>query len=233
MEIFTTYAGMEYLLRWFHVLAGIVWIGILYYFNFVQTPFFGSDLGGQARGLMMRGLVPNAMWWFRWGAMITFLTGWTIIAGKLFHQGVELTGPYMTTILTGAAMGTLMWFNVWFIIWPAQRLGIASAESVAAGGEADPAAAAAAPRAGRASRTNTLFSIPLLWAMTGAANMPGTYIVESQAVYWAIALGLIVLLEFNGLAASFPLQGMLGKVSSTLHLGFGLTIVFYILQMVL
>ena len=233
MELFTTYQGWEYLLRWFHVLAGIVWIGILYYFNFVQTPFFGSDLGGQARGLMMRGLVPNAMWWFRWGAMATFLTGWFIILGRGFHLGVPWGGPYMTTILTGAAMGSLMWFNVWFIIWPAQRLGIASAEAVAAGGEADPAAAAAAPRAGRASRTNTLFSIPLLWAMTGAANVPGTYVVDSLGLYWAIALGLIILLEINALASSFPLQGMLGKVSSTLHLGFGLAIVLYILQHVL
>ena len=233
MELFTTYQGWEYLLRWFHVLAGIVWIGILYYFNFVQTPFFGSDRGGQARGLMMRGLVPNAMWGFRWGAMATFLTGWFIILGRGFHLGVSWGGPYMTTILTGAAMGSLMWFNVWFIIWPAQRLGIASAEAVAAGGEADPAAAAAAPRAGRASRTNTLFSIPLLWAMTGAANVPGTYVVDSLGLYWAIALGLIILLEINALASSFPLQGMLGKVSSTLHLGFGLAIVLYILQHVL
>ena len=66
MELFTQ-DGWLFLLRWFHFLAGITWIGVLYYFNFIQTPFFGTDLGGQARGAMMRGLVPNALWWFRWG----------------------------------------------------------------------------------------------------------------------------------------------------------------------
>ena len=165
MELFTTYGGWEYLLRWFHVLAGIVWIGILYYFNFVQTPFFGSDLGGQARGLMMRGLVPNAMWWFRWGAMATFLTGWFIILGRGFHLGVSWGGPYMTTILTGAAMGSLMWFNVWFIIWPNQKraLGIVDADA--------DSKAASARTAMLFSRTNTLLSIPMLFAMVAAQNL--------------------------------------------------------------
>jgi len=68
--------GWYFLLRWFHFLAGITWIGVLYYFNFIQTPFFGTELGGGAKGPMTRGLVPNALWWFRWGAMFTFITGW-------------------------------------------------------------------------------------------------------------------------------------------------------------
>ncbi len=74
---------VEFLIRYLHFLAGITWIGILYYFNFIQTPFFGSELGGTARSAMIRGLVPNALWWFRWGAMFTFLTGWTIVLIKL------------------------------------------------------------------------------------------------------------------------------------------------------
>ena len=72
-----------FLFRWFHFLAGITWIGLLYYFNFVQTPFFGSELGGGAKAAMTRGLVPNALWWFRWGAMITFATGPLSILMKL------------------------------------------------------------------------------------------------------------------------------------------------------
>ena len=80
-----------FLLRWFHFLAGITWIGILYYLNFIQTPFFGSDLGGEAKGAMTRGLVPKALWWFRWGAMFTFVTGVMIIAMKLGH-GTSLSG---------------------------------------------------------------------------------------------------------------------------------------------
>jgi hypothetical protein len=158
MEIVTTLDGWFFLLRWLHFLAGITWIGILYYFNFIQTPFFASELGGQARGQMVRGLVPNALWWFRWGAMFTFLTGWTIVLLKM-HQARGIAGleSYLTLVVTGGTMGTLMWANVWFVIWPAQKLAIASAERVANGGEADPQAAARAPLAARASRTNTLF----------------------------------------------------------------------------
>src|SRR5512134_1142745 len=100
MELFSM-EGWYILLRWFHFLAGITWIGMLYYFNFVQTPFFGTDLGGQARGAMIRGLVPNALWWFRWGAMFTFLTGWTIVLSKFAEapagtHGALLAGSYMT-----------------------------------------------------------------------------------------------------------------------------------------
>ena len=113
MEIFSM-EGWYFLLRWFHFLAGITWIGVLYYFNFIQTPFFGSELGGQAKSAMTRGLVPNALWWFRYGALFTFLTGWLIVIGK-WHTGIGLGDGYMTRILTGGAMGTLMWFNVWFM----------------------------------------------------------------------------------------------------------------------
>ena len=139
MEIFSM-EGWYFLLRWIHFLAGITWIGVLYYFNFIQTPYFATDLGGQARSAMVRGLVPNALWWFRWGAMFTFITGWLIILTKLGHDNVPLSSGYMTRILTGGLMGTLMWANVWFVIWPAQQVVIANAEKVAAGGEANPAA---------------------------------------------------------------------------------------------
>jgi len=130
MAIITTAEGWLFLLRWIHFLAGITWIGMLYYFNFVQTPFFGSELGGTARGAMVRGLVPNALWWFRWGAMFTFLSGWTIVLWRL-HQGIPIGDPYMTKILTGGLLGTFMWANVWFVIWPAQQVVIRSAEQVA------------------------------------------------------------------------------------------------------
>ena len=153
---------VEFLFRWFHFLAGVAWIGMLWYFNFVQTPFFGTELGGGVKGAMTRGLVPNALWWFRWGAMFTFLTGVTILAIKL-TMGIPLSSPCFTKILTGALMGTFMWANVWFIIWPAQKVVIASAEQIAGGGEAIPEAAARGARAGTASRINTLFSIPMLF----------------------------------------------------------------------
>ena len=147
MELFTQ-EGWLFLLRWIHFLAGITWIGILYYFNFLQTPFFATPLGGEAKSAMMRGLAPNALWWFRWGAMFTFLTGWLIVVIRMLTGGAGMN--YFAPILTGGILGSLMWFNVWFVIWPRQRMTIASAISVAAGGEADPAAAKQAPVAARA-----------------------------------------------------------------------------------
>jgi uncharacterized membrane protein len=237
MEIFSM-EGWYVLLRWFHVLAGITWIGILYYFNFLQTPYFGTELGGQARSPMVRGLVPNALWWFRWGAMFTFITGLLILLTKWGHDNVGLSSGYMTLILTGALMGILMWFNVWFVIWPAQQVVIANAENVAGGGEADPAAAGRGARAGVASRTNTLFSIPMLFYMVAAANFPSLVsgLATGQATltgYWVCALIAIFAVEANALVGSgTATQKPLSSVSGTIHAGAILTIVLYVLMMV-
>ena len=95
-----------------------------------------------------------------------------IILMKLGHEGMPVTSGYMTRILTGGLLGTLMWANVWFVIWPAQQIVIANANAVAGGGEANPAAAGCAARAGLASRTNTLFSIPMLFFMAAASHYP-------------------------------------------------------------
>jgi len=223
--------GWYVLLRWFHVLAGITWIGVLYYFNFIQTPFFGTELGGQAKSLVTRGLVPNALWWFRWGAMFTFITGVLILLTKWGHDGVPLSSGYMTLILTGALMGTLMWANVWFVIWPAQQVVIANAEKVAAGGEADPTAAGRGARASLASRTNTLFSIPMLLFMVAAANFPSLVADINVTLYWIAALILIGAVEANCLVGTGQArQKPLGSVSGTIHAGFGLAIVLYLVM---
>jgi len=227
-------AGVYVLLRWFHVLAGVTWVGILYYFNFVQTPFFGTELGGQAKGPMTRGLVPNALWWFRWAAMLTWVTGVLIILAKLGHDNVPLGSAYMTLILSGGLMGTLMWANVWFVIWPAQQVVIANAEKVAAGGEADPAAAGCAARAGLASRTNTLFSIPMLFFMGAAANLPllaTPAAAGGPALYWICALIAILAVEANALLGpGLSTQKPLASVRGTLHAGVVLAIVLYALM---
>jgi uncharacterized membrane protein len=229
MDIITTMAGWEFLFRYMHFLAGVCWIGVLWYFNFIQTPFFGSELGGQAKGAMTRGLVPNALWWFRWGAMFTFISGVLIILMKL-HQGIGLGDPYMTRILTGALMGTLMWANVWFIIWPAQKIVIANAETVAGGGEANPAAAAAGGRAGMASRTNTLFSIPMLFFMGTASHWPTFNTGENDAVYWAIAIVVILAVEAQALIGpGSATQKPLTSVSGTIHAGLALTVLLYVI----
>lgn len=235
MEIFSM-EGWYVLWRWLHVLAGITWIGMLYYFNFVQTPYFGTELGGTAKSAMTRGLVPNALWWFRWGAMFTFISGLLILLTKWGHEGVPLGSGYMTLILTGALMGTLMFLNVWLVIWPAQQVVIANAETVAGGGEANPEAAGRAARAGLASRTNTLFSIPMLFFMVAAANFPR--LVEglgtgqaNLSLYWIVALIVIFAVEVNCLVGTGQgRQKPLGTVSGTIHAGLGLTLVLYILM---
>jgi len=212
-------------LRYIHFLAGITWIGMLYYFNFVQTPFFATDLGGTARGAMMRGLAPNALWWFRWGAMFTVLSGWAYLMINA-SQGAYNTSA-LTMILTGGLMGSIMWFNVWFVIWPAQKLGIASAEAVAGGGQANPQAAARAPIAGRASRTNTLFSIPMLFFMASASHGQWLQNAEqpSTGPYWILALILMAAIEANIWLGTTATQKPLASVSGTIHVGLGVMVV--------
>ena len=154
--------------RWIHLLAGITWIGLLYYFNFVQTPAFaGFEAGSRTEATVK--LVPRALWWFRWAAALTFLTGVMILG---FQQ--QMKGAYFKTlpgmsIFAGALMATVMFLNVWLVIWPNQKIAIASAQNVMGGGEADPAAAGAARRGLLASRTNTLFSIPVMFFMVGTS----------------------------------------------------------------
>ncbi len=218
--------GWLFILRWIHFLVGITWIGVLYYFNFIQTPFFATDLGGEARSAMMRGLVPNALWWFRWGAMFTFLSGWTIVITHMVMGGYGM--DYYTLVLTGGLMGTLMWFNVWFVIWPIQRGLIANANAVASGGQADPAAAARAPIAARASRTNTLFSIPMLFFMGTASHMQ--QLVSGAADYrnyWIVMLVVLALVESNAFVSN-PGQRSLGTVSGTITAGFVVTLVLFL-----
>ena len=232
MESFSL-EGWYILLRWFHVLAGIAWIGMLYYFNLVQTPYFATELGGQAKSLMTRGQLPIALWWFRWGAMFTFITGLLIVLTRLGHDGARLSDPYMTRILTGALLGTTMWANVWFVIWPAQQVVIANATKVAAGGEADPAAAPRGARAALASRTNTLFSIPMVFFMVAAQSFPSLGIDTNLALYWIIALGFVAVFELNALIGTGqPRQKPLSTVSGTIHLGLALTFILFVAMLV-
>ena len=207
-EIFTQ-EGYAFLARWAHFLAGITWIGILYYFNFVQVPSV-KEMGDAGRSDLTRNLVPRALWWFRWGALLTILSGITILA---FNE--QLDGDYFTTapgisIATGAILGTVMFGNVWLVIWPAQKLVIASAETIAGGGEADPAAAPAGRRALLASRANTLFSIPLLFFMAATSHLVASshfrfdIANDRMAAYWIVfvaaagAIELAALGRFGG-----------------------------------
>ncbi len=156
-------------LVWIHALAGITWIGLLYYFNFVQVPALAeaaSDEGGPGGAGITKYVAPRALWWFRWGAVVTWLSGaaYLLHLGLLddaFLLGMNTGSDAAMLIGVGAWLGTIMLFNVWVLIWPNQKkiLGFveASADEIAK----------ARRVAFVASRTNTLLSIPMLMSMVG------------------------------------------------------------------
>jgi len=222
MDIFSSEGVSFYLLRWIHFLAGITWIGILYYFNFIQGAFF-AETDAQTKNNATSQLVPRALWWFRWGAMFTFLSGLTMIIG-LYHMygGEYLDGARFGLILVGATMGTLMFLNVWVVIWPAQKVVIASTNAVLGGGQADPQAAGRARRAFLASRTNTLFSAPMLFFM-GAAHLQHV-LAHPGAVGLVVIIALILIIEVNALAGTDgPLKKPIEKPRALIISSFVLT----------
>ena len=159
--------------RWLHILSGVMWIGLLYYFNVVQTPGMAAaaaDKGGPGGAGVSKYIAPRALLWFRWAAVLTWVTGvWYLTragnlgnAASLGHLGQNYYG---LVIGLGAWMGTIMLFNVWVLIWPNQKkiLGIVPAT--------DEEKANARKVAALASRTNFVLSIPMLLCM-GASNHP-------------------------------------------------------------
>jgi|TARA_Y200000002_G_C22554163_1_gene609541 uncharacterized membrane protein len=205
-------AFVDYLTRFGHVLFGIVWIGLLYYFNFVQTEYF-KEAEASARVDAFAKLAPRALWWFRWGAMATFLTGVILLGYR--HTGLT------ADITVGALMGTLMFLNVWLIIWPNQKIIVESNQGVLAGNEPNPDAAAAAPKAALASRTNTLFSIPMLYFMGSSAHYASGSLVSNGTAVW-ICVAIIAALEAN---AIFGKQGPLTTIPGVIHCGLALAVV--------
>ncbi len=209
--------ALAFLFRWIHLLAGMAWIGLLWYFNFVQGEYF-KEADASSKSDAIRKLVPRALWWFRWGAMFTFLSGLALLGTK------HLSG---FGIIVGATLGILMFLNVWLVIWPKQKIVIASAEKVAAGGEADPAAADALAQAGLASRTNTLFSIPMLFFMASSMHLPqlATPVMNAGILSLLVVFGIIFALEVNGLKGK---AGPMTSVKGVVHMGFLLTLVLYL-----
>ena len=167
---FSDQAFYSFIFRWLHVLSAIMWIGLLWYFNFVQIPNM-PNIPNDQKPAISKVIAPAALWWFRWAAMATVLTG--LVLGYLngYLESAMTLGfrgdgaPQHIAIGIGMWLGIIMFFNVWFVIWPNQKraLGIVSAE--------DSVKAASARTAMLFSRTNTLLSIPMLLSMVAAQNI--------------------------------------------------------------
>jgi uncharacterized membrane protein len=164
-------AFCAFFVRWLHVICGVMWIGLLWYFNFVQIPNMGKIPDDQ-KPAIGKVIAPAALFWFRWGAMgtiafgiiLAWLNGYLVDAFTLgAKEGFEVHKDIAIGI--GMWLGTIMWFNVWFIIWPNQKIALGIVDAPA---DAKPKAARTAMLF---SRTNTLLSIPMLFAMVSAQNI--------------------------------------------------------------
>ena len=236
MELFNDFFepahAWELISRVGHVLAGITWIGLLYFFNFVQTPAF-AEMSDGARSEALRKITFRALWWFRYAALLTFLFGLSIIAVYGEDMDLYFEGSHGTAILTGMLLGVTMLVNVWAIIWRNQKIVIGSAEAVAAGGQANPDAPVAAKKGARASRTNTLFSIPMLFFMVFAGHggwFGGTD--KGTIVYWIVVLVLWAFVEASALGFIGGLDSAFNKATmddhrNTIIAGFVLLAVIY------
>ena len=165
------HAYTTFIVRWLHVLAGVMWIGLLYYFNFVQIPNM-PNIPDEQKPAIGKVIAPAALFWFRWGAMATIISGLILshLNGYLVEAltlGVteDFANAKNVAIGIGMWMGIIMFINVWFVIWPNQKkaLGIV---------DASPEQKAASARTAMLfSRTNTLLSVPMLYAMVSAQNI--------------------------------------------------------------
>jgi uncharacterized membrane protein len=188
METLTSLAFVDLLLRWGHVVFGIIWLGHLYFFNLVNVPFQGG-LDKELKPKVNPALLLRAFWWFRWGSMYTFLFGLALFVFDYVHPGNALMRPEggitgrAMWIMFGMLLGMIMWFNVWFVIWPRQKLILGGL----AAGTPHPDAAKMAATAGKASRFNTYTSGPLLFAMLGAQHLGA---MSGPALLATLVLGL-------------------------------------------
>jgi uncharacterized membrane protein len=203
----------DFAFRWLHILMGIAWIGLLYYFNFVQVPAFAAfGDEAKARNVAIDKLARKALWYFRWASVATVVTGLSIaIIEKDYFADSFGKRPNGLAISTGMLIAIIMFLNVWGVIWRNQKVVLANAANVLAGGQADPNAAAAGRKALMASRQNTIFSVSMLYFMVYTAHGPRLTLdgPDGQAIthlssgkvggYWAVVVIIVAILELNAL----------------------------------
>jgi uncharacterized membrane protein len=235
LELFSKFGG-EFVARWGHVVAGICWIGLLYYFNFVQVPAF-AEMEASARNNAIDKLASRALWWFRWSALATAFLGFVILG---FQENLNkmsyFKSPPGVSIMTGMLLGLTMFVNVWGVIWRNQKVVIANARNVQAGGEADPAAAGAGRTALLASRQNMIFSFPMLMFMIGTSHFFGDKFntADNRGVYYGVAALIWLFFELNCLGviggkAAGGLNWFYDSHKNAIITGSALLIVYYAL----
>ena len=219
VELFAGDYFLNFFMRYLHVLVGIAWIGLLYYFNLVQVPALASyGDEAKARNITLDKLARRALWWFRWAAIMTLGTG-ILITGQpsyydsfLSWDGGNSLNAKNASITVGMIYAITMAANVWMIIWKNQKVVLANAVNVLGGGQPDPNAAAAGRRALLASRQNMIFSVSMLWFMVGTAHFYGesfSNATSGAAInYVIIALVIGAVLQLNAL-------GKLGGTAAT------------------
>jgi uncharacterized membrane protein len=234
--------------RMLHVIVGVMWMGLLWYFNFVQTPAF-AQMDPAARNEAFDKLTWRALWWFRWAAAATVASGILILLVGGFgssnaYSSAFWKSPGGLTLSIGILFGITMFLNVWLVIWPNQQIVIANARNVLAGGQADPAAATAARKGALASRQNTIFSLPLLVFMVGSshfwqsAGFNGTPGSGARVTWLIISLAIFVVLELNalGIIGGFGAGGtnvIYDTHQNALWTGIALIVIFYVLTEIL
>ncbi|MFM8992928.1 MAG: urate hydroxylase PuuD [Actinomycetota bacterium] len=219
MELFSGDYFLNFFMRYLHVLVGIAWIGLLYYFNLVQVPALASyGDEAKARNLTLDKLARRALWWFRWAAIATLGTG-ILITGQPSYYDNFLNWPDENSlnaknaaITVGMLYAITMAANVWMVIWKNQKVVLANAVNVLGGGQADPNAAVAGRRALLASRQNLIFSVSMLWFMVGTAHFYGESFgnatSSSALTYVLVAVVIGAIFQLNAL-------GKLGGTAAT------------------
>ncbi len=224
-----------FLFRYFHIIGGVLWIGVLWYINFIQGPYVNSIEAAMQTAAKQK-LFPKVMWYFRYGALLTFLTGVALIGLKGFDPKISLPvgsepwNAWFAKIYPGFMFATIMFLNVWFVIWPRMKKVIAAAD-----GEKIDGIPAMARRGFLASRTNTLLSVPMLFFMAAAQNLTLNGVSAAKLQLWIIVTtAVLLLIEANALLVSNdpakkpatfkPLESVKGVI----HMGFLLTILLYV-----
>jgi uncharacterized membrane protein len=190
--------------RWLHIIVGITWIGLLYYFNLVQVPAF-ARLSAGARNEALHEVTRRALWWFRWAALATVVFGLMITGQKDYWANSFFKRPTGLSIFIGMILGIIMFLNVWGVIWRKQKLVLQNAYHALNNLDPVPGVAEAGRRALIASRQNFIFSIPMLWFMVGTSHFYVSNGFASPvssgrtATFLIISLVIILVLELNSL----------------------------------